>query len=116
MPTDVCVNCPSLHRLLAAVISGVLRTGVIPPHWKETVVVHILKNGKSGEVVKDWRPISLLPCILKVCERVVVERLLFELRDLLPPAQHAYRQGMGVESCLGVLFLELESGGPDQWG
>ena len=116
IPTDVYQRLTWLHALLAAVITGILWHGEIPACWKETCLIHLLKPGKDGTECKHWRPVSLLCAILKICERVVSDRLLLEVEHLLPPEAHAYRTGQGVDTCLGALFLGLSDSGKETWG
>ncbi|GFU22890.1 probable RNA-directed DNA polymerase from transposon X-element [Trichonephila clavipes] len=43
--------------------------------WKTAVVIHILKPDKNPELAQNYRPISLLSCLSKVYEFVLLQRL-----------------------------------------
>ena len=47
-----------------------LETGVFPIHWKKANVVPINKK-ESKQLVKNYRPVSLLPICGKVFERLI---------------------------------------------
>ncbi len=65
--------------------------GRFPDTWKLAVTVPILKPGKSAADPLSYRPISLLPCIGKLMERLVYERLYWwlEHNNMLCPASDA---------------------------
>ena len=50
-------------------------TGIVPSNWKVGQVVPILKPGKSPEKCESYRPISLLSCLGKLLEKILVKRL-----------------------------------------
>jgi hypothetical protein len=49
--------------------------GFVPDAWKHGIVVPIPKPGKALEQVTGYRPITLLPCMGKLMERMVLRRL-----------------------------------------
>ena len=53
----------------------------------------ILKRGKPPEKIESHKPISLLSCVSKLCERLVNCRLMYllESRQLLNPYQAGFR-------------------------
>ena len=80
------------HALLDVVNSS-LASGFVPRAWKHALVTPIPKGKVSAEP-SDTRPISLLPAIMKVVERIVQSQLTgyLEQNDLLADAQHGYRK------------------------
>ncbi|GFX59854.1 hypothetical protein TNCV_4130971 [Trichonephila clavipes] len=46
-----------------------------PKSWKTAVVVPILKPGKNSALAESYRPISLLPVLSKLAEKVILARL-----------------------------------------
>jgi len=54
------------------IYNSILRTGYFPGQWKVSQIVTILKPGKPAEDVKSYRPISLLPILFKVFEKLFI--------------------------------------------
>lgn len=82
-------------------INASLNTGDFPSGWKQSVVVPLPKT-LNPSLVSDFRPISILPVISKILEKVVVEQLVshLETEGLLPETQSGFRQGFSTCSAL----------------
>ena len=52
---------------------------VVPLTWKNAIICPIAKPGKPPMSPSSYRPISLLPCFMKVMEKMVCNRLSFVL-------------------------------------
>jgi hypothetical protein len=61
----------SALSLLTAIYNAVLRTGHFPSQWKVAVIILIPKRGKPPEMVESYRPISLLPIMSKLLEKLL---------------------------------------------
>ena len=74
----------------------------IPDLMKLGLVVPVFKNGERCEA-KNYRPVTLTSHLIKVCERVVVRKLVMfmEERCLFNPGQHGFRAN---RSCLSQLL------------
>jgi retron-type reverse transcriptase len=75
-----------------------LESGLIPNEWKSAKIVPIHKAG-SRSIMDNFRPISVLPTISKVLERVVHRQLMSYLSDnkLLSEHQYGFRPKMSTE-------------------
>ncbi|GFW41868.1 uncharacterized protein TNCV_5771 [Trichonephila clavipes] len=64
-----------------------------PKSWKTAVVVPISKPGKNSALAESYRPISLLPVLSKLAEKVILARLNdhLERENILIPEQHGFR-------------------------
>lgn len=51
----------------------------MPKAWKEAVVIPIRKPGKDPSKPTSYRPIALTSSICKIMERMLTERLSYEL-------------------------------------
>lgn len=51
-----------------------LSLGYFPKCWKVGIVTMIQKKGKNWKYSKNWRPITLLSCLSKLYESVILER------------------------------------------
>ncbi|GBP38523.1 Probable RNA-directed DNA polymerase from transposon BS [Eumeta japonica] len=77
---------------LVILFNACLRLCQYPTQWKLAQVVMILKPGKQIEEVSSYRPISLLPLIGKLFERVILNKLRPHLDTILPEHQFGFRQ------------------------
>ena len=69
--------------------------GVIPQIWKDSIVIPILKAGKTNNTTSSYRPIALTSHTGKLFERVVLNRLLHycEKNAVIPINQSGFRKG-----------------------
>lgn len=77
-------------------------SGSVPLSWKKGLVVPIQKPGKPKGQITSYRPITLLPSIGKLMERLVSERLdyIVEKRRLLSDSQCGFRRGLSTMDVL----------------
>ena len=70
----------------------------LPKAWKVALIMAILKSGKVATAVESYRPISLLPCIAKLMERMVYRRLYWILEDTkgFSSSQGGYRKRLSI--------------------
>lgn len=78
---------------LAVLINQAYNIGYFPASWKEAVVIPIQKKGKPPEQASSYRPISLLPCISKIFEVALRQRIEehCEEHNILPDDQYGFR-------------------------
>nr|XP_034826944.1 uncharacterized protein LOC117984436 [Maniola hyperantus] len=60
---------------LTRLFNGILRTAHFPDSWKSGKVITIPKPGKDRRLPGSYRPITLLPHIAKLFERLLLRRL-----------------------------------------
>ena len=80
-----------------------LTTGIVPPDLKTAIVKPLLKKPSLDKnLLKNYRPISNLPFLSKILEKVVLHKLLSHLQEnnLSNPFQSAYRAGCSTETVL----------------
>lgn len=80
-------------RKLLYIINASLRLRYVPNQWKVAEVIMIPKPGKQPNDRKSYRPISLLPTMSKVFEKLILKRLIPILvgRNLIPTHQFGFR-------------------------
>ena len=83
----------AIHKLVE-IFKAVLDLGYVPKQWKLAMIVMIPKPGKPLHEVSSYRPISLLPAISKLFERLYIKRLrkIVEEKSIIPPFQFGFRQ------------------------
>jgi hypothetical protein len=65
-------NLPHLLPVLTHVLNFMIMTSSFPSLWKTGLVVPIAKTGGPAQLT-DFRPISVLPVLSKVMERLLFE-------------------------------------------
>ena len=97
-------NCVEvLLPAITDIINQSLQTGIFPASLKSSLVIPTLKKPSlEPESLNHYRPISNLPFLGKVIERVVCKQLMSYLdgNSLLASRQSAYRQYHSVETSL----------------
>ena len=86
-----------------------LQLGIYPTSWKNANVHPIFKKKGSPSDPTNYRPISLLPCLSKVFERIVFHHIYSHLTDneLLTERQSGYRPYHSTELQLTYLAHTL---------
>ena len=84
------------------IFNSSLKHGVFPDLFKQADVTPILKSGLDSQQLSNYRPISNLPFLNKLLERVVADRLLdhIEHLNLGETFQSAYKLHHSTESAL----------------
>ncbi len=79
---------------LTYIFNAVLRLRYIPKLWKKAEVILVFKPGKSPDRPESYRPISLLPILSKLFEKLFLTRLkpVHEERKLIPDEQYGFQE------------------------
>ena len=78
---------------LTNILNASFRLKFVPGIWKVAEVIMLLKPGKEPHEVSSYRPISLLPVLAKLFERILLSRLtpIIERQHLIPNHQFGFR-------------------------
>ena len=96
-------NLDILLPTITNIINTSLTTGIVPPDLKTAIAKPLLKKPSLDKnLLKNYRPISNLPFLSKILEKVVLHKLLSHLQEnnLSNPFQSAYRAGWNTETVL----------------
>lgn len=135
LPNNILQNCHSSYKSeLLCIFNQSLAEGVVPSCWKFGLVSPIPKLQKQQQCDSSYRPITLLPCIGKLMERIIHKRLdyFIESHHLLSSAQFGFRSARGLEdvvmqlshkiriavdgsSSCGVVYLDLKGAFDRVW-
>lgn len=118
LPCNLLKACIDLLApFLAHLFNLSLQCGIFPSSWKHATITPILKKGKKNHLdVSSYRPITSLPLLSKILERIVSAQLRshVESNDLLPSQQSAYRPKHSAETALlkitSDIFRAFDSG------
>jgi len=110
-PTWLVKQCNGLLApFIAELFNTSLSTGCFPTKFKHTVVTPLLKKGsRDDSQLKNYRPVSNLPFLSKLLEKVVQNQLQHHLisNDAMPKFQSAYRQFHSTETAVNKLVNDL---------
>ena len=60
----------------------IINNSYMPKLWKEAIILPILKPLKDSKIVSSYRPISKLPSLAKVFEKIQANKIEIEIEDL----------------------------------
>ena len=94
--------------LLTKIINLSFETKTFPDILKNAIIKPIHKKDDKNDI-SNYRPISILPVISKIFERVTLNQMLtyFENHCLISGLQHAYQKNHGTVTCLFELLNEI---------
>ena len=102
VPTTILKQClDEVSPVVTEIVNRSLSIGYMPNCLKEALITPIPKKANVAEL-KNFRPISNLPFISKLVERIVVDKLsdYCDKNDLNEKYQSAYRKGHSCETAL----------------
>lgn len=76
---------------LTKILNGCLYLGYFPSSWKTAKVIALKKPGKDGTLPINYRPISLLPSLAKLFEKLIYTRLQSVSKSRLINEQFGFR-------------------------
>ena len=93
---------------ISTVINTSIANEVFPEIWKHAIIKAIHKSGDKEEP-SNFRPISLLPVLSKILEKVISFQLIdyLESNKLINDEQYAYRRKMSTEDALMSITEDL---------
>ena len=113
IPASLFNDCVAeLVPTITMIMNDSLTTGIVPLPFKHALVRPILKKADlDPEGLKNYRPISNLPFLSKVLERIVLAQLLTHLGTfgLLEEFQSAYKKFHSTETALIKIVSDLLS-------
>ena len=104
-----------ISQSLTIIINQMLTTGIFPDAFKLSKVIPLFKKGDSSLLV-NYRPISLLPTISKVFERVIHDQMYeyFNQFNLLAEQQYGFQKQHSTEyaaiKLIDHVSKEMEAG------
>ena len=104
-------NLPdSAKKRLLDLFNECVEQNIVPQEWRQVKVIAIRKPGKPASDHNSYRPISMLSCIRKLLEKMILCRLdhWVESNNLLSNTQFGFRRGKGTNDCLALLASELQ--------
>ncbi len=103
IPTDILKQClDMLLPVITKMINLSLRLGYFPVAWKMALILPLLKKLGLDIIFKNFRPVSNLVFVSKICEKVVATQFKDHclLNKLHSSLQSAYKEGHSTETAL----------------
>lgn len=109
----------TLNASVTAIVNSSLASGIVPSSFKHAIIHPLLKKAYLDPAIHDnYRPISKLPFMSKILERVVYSQLYSYLNafNILDTFQSGFRCLHSTESALlrvkNDILLSMDSGSP----
>nr|CAI5854689.1 unnamed protein product [Callosobruchus analis] len=92
---------PYCLRAVTHIVNYSLEKGTVPQIWKSATVIPLPKTD-NPESLNDYRPISILPVLSKILERIVYKQIVKHINrhSILPSTQSGFRSGHSTTSTL----------------
>ena len=100
--------CNQLADKIHCLIRLSLLQGKIPKDWKRANIVPIFKGGNKEDPL-NYRPVSLLSVVGKLCERIVKDKWMehLEKNGVLTVHQYGFRKGSSCSSNLMAFYSRI---------
>ena len=107
----ILLTLPRTLGVITSIVNQSIRTGVFPDVWKEALVKPIPKINNPQEL-KDFRPVSILPFLSKIIEKVICQQLMeyLDANNILPPNQSGFRTGRSTATALLDVIDDILAG------
>ena len=85
-----------------------MRQGIFPDAYKKAQVIPLFKGGDKDDM-NSYRPISLLPVLGKLLEKVISVRIVkfFDKFDLFCPQQFGFRSKFSTEYAILDIYEKM---------
>ena len=81
IPAHFIKACPlSMGKIITSLINKSISTSTVPSIWKKAIVTPIQKS-KLNDHMTNYRPISVLPVVSKLLERVIQHQIVTHLLE-----------------------------------
>lgn len=105
------LNLGTMARLwIAKFATYILNSSKIPPEWTKSKIIALLKPSRPAADPKNYRPISLLPAMYKLIERLILNRIQPEIEKCLPAEQAGFRMNRSCSEQVLALTTHIEVG------
>lgn len=105
-------NLPSSAvQFISNLFNAIINIGFYPSAWKKSIIIMIPKSGKNPTLASSYRPISLLPCLSKLFEKVILLKLTPYLEEyrLIPHHQFGFRDKHGTIEQVNRITNEIRT-------
>ena len=101
---------PMATLWIAELMTNIKNSGEFPQEWKHAKIIAILKPGKPANEPSSYRPISLLCCMFKLLERIILNRITPLVDQHIPLSQAGFRPNRSTTEQTLALTSFIETG------
>lgn len=104
----ILLTLPDTLPIITHIANESINQQIFPSSWKTALVRPIPKSNNVAQH-KDLRPISLLPILSKLIEKIIKDQMITYINDanILPAMQSGFRSGYGTETALLTVADDL---------
>ena len=110
LPTSVLKKAlPYVIDTITSIMNVSMEQGVFPDSWKIAIIRPLLKKLDLDLITSNYRPVSNLPFLSKVLEKIVLARYNnhCDRHNLIPSFQSTYRPNHSCETSMVKLVNDL---------
>lgn len=82
---------PLIHQHITEIYNFCVNFSFFPSEWKVGSITLIHKQHSDSSKVGNYRPITLLPCLAKLLEKMIRNRLEKHAENIIPPFQFGFK-------------------------
>ena len=99
------------ERITYNMFNDSINSGKVPDLWKIGTIVPLQKDGDKNDV-PNLKPVTLLPIIGKLLEKIINNRLMnyLEIKNILEKKQGGFRAGHSTIDTVGYFVDEIYRG------
>ena len=109
-----CINPRMLHNCylelsypITMLFHCICRSGTFPRLWKVARVMPVFKNRDSVSDPLFYRPVSVMPTLALLFERVIGSQMYNFIVPFVPQNQYGFVKGMSAQDCSATMPLKL---------
>lgn len=104
--------CEEIANPISLMVNKCLREGYFPDELKLAKIIPVYKGKGDKKSCDNYRPISILPCLSKIFESIIKNRMLkwLQKHKLLNENQHGFRKGRSTTTALMNAINEVIDG------
>ena len=97
-------NWPELGHYFLSYVNESKYRGYFTPSFLDGVITCLPKTGKSRNLIKNWRPISLLNTSYKLFSTCITNRLRPLLENIVSSEQKGFLENRSINDCTRLMF------------
>ena len=104
---------PFLALPIAGLFNLSIRNSIVPNQWKAACIIPVPKIANPAKA-SDFRPISIVPVLSRIMERMIVRKFIYPSLDCLPHPlsvmdQHAFRPSGSTTSAIISVISDISA-------
>lgn len=98
-----------IHKFIIKIYEFCLKHHYFPPEWKAGTIIVIPKPNSDHSKVTNFRPITLLPVLGKILEKIIRNRINIAVSHKIPQYQFGFREKRSTLLPLSILVSNVQT-------